>query len=1136
MKVLITEDFQIVVPDEATRTEQFAAEELQRYAEMMTGTKLPIVRDTYGANSQTIQVGQTKRNQKLDYKFDPSVTGTGADTYMIDSKTLSSHVSLIGGSDRGTLYSVYRFLEFQGCRFFAPDPLYEVVPKKEQLSLIKSRFVDTPYFVQREIDGSLPDGMDADQFIDWHAKQRLNRVFGFREYHVRRAYPDQPEKRYAWQKRGGYFKWQWICHNLFFMFPAEENHFQKHPDYFSLYKGERIQLGSSSGHGYGGGNLCTTNPDVIEHCAQFAIDWFDKYPNGSVVPIWPADGSVKWCECENCRALGGVNFMAGPEGSMSRRWVTFTNAIAKIVAQKHPDRLLLLPAYANYIEPVPDIKLEPNIFVQYCYHGIYSRGPQALEENKKAVDQMRAWAKQATGPLGVWEYFLIGSHTAKGNVPVHLPLVYRAHETMQFLREIYVTYYFTQSSAAYRKYNPLMFYALARLCWDPTLEPDAIIEDYCEHLFGQAAKPMTQYYKLFETAVRASTWKPKFYSDVMTPSPRVYTPEVLAEADRLLASALSVATDAKVKLRLADVQKVHDYTRANVRTQNVAGLDENVPWRLDRGEDRYVMNADGKSADPEYFDQLLRNAQDMGHDSPTFRRTIFRAQKRVLPVQTISNDAIKVAVLPEIGGRIIRIVDRRSGWNFLCEKPGEDTLENIGETYFNYGGYEEYIGPAFAGPGWEMPFTSDVSADSAGERVELQSQTDTFHLKRVVQLPPGDQPIVFVTSTLTNTTGLDQRIKLRVHPQFELGNNPASCAVQMLKPDGSMHHTTAGSEHDGSAVQPHGVWAVHDQKTDRAVINYFDPEQAGVYFFVNDEGGYFNMELMGKFKTLKPGESLTIAHAYRVLSNAAAQLQALLLAAPEKPAPSQAVKPMNDRVDFVDGKVGQAASFNDGSLLSYDSIYAKGNAGTMSMWVKLPTDASDTKQLHLFGIGANDPGWFSIAVHEGQLNALMKFGRSPYHDPDEFYNNLPADVSQWKKDQWHHLAVTWGNIGKGKSMLQIYIDGKLKAERYNITIGESFAGDVVAIGRSSASSKHRSTCAIDELHIQNRPLTDSEIAASYAASLAGRPTQATKNTLLLLSFDESADGVSITKSALIPPAVKEATKAITQTLTTQPAK
>jgi|GEM_PF-747181 len=1126
---------QIVISSNATETEQFAAGELQQYLQKMLGTEFPISTSAPKADAIAFYIGGVDKNRPYTSRFDTKVISSGEDSYVVSVK--GSNIHLAGGGDRGTLYSVYSFLESQGCRFYAPDDLYEVVPKRANLLIEQQEKTFKPHFIQREIDGNLPSNTDLEEFIDWHAKQRLNRIFGLRFYHLRQAYPDDRSKQRAWIKRGGTIQWQWICHNFSFIFPRHDNHFEKNPEFFALYKGERLPLGTADKTSYGGGNLCTTNQQVIERSAEFTIDWFNKNPKGSVVPIWPADGAVKWCECDNCSALGGMNFMSGPKGSMSRRLIVFVNEIAKIVGKVHPDRLILLPAYANYLQPEPDIQLEPNIFVQYCYHGVYSRGPQAHPYNAESAQQMRTWAKQAPGRFGIWEYFLIGDYAAKGDVPVHLPLVYRVHETMQFLKEIDTRYYFTQSSSVYRKYNPLLFYATARYCWDPDTDPNVLIDDYCDHMFGAAASSMRQYYKLLEKAVQNSTWKPKLYSDVTTPSPRVYTPEVLAQADRLLAAAHAAASDPLVKQRLTHAQEAHDYTKANIRTQNVAGLDANVPWRLARNEDHYVINADGKDADAKHFKELVRNAIDTGQFSESFERIIFRAQKRRAPIVTMQNDVLSVAVLPEIGGRLLRLVDRETGWNFMCEVPGKDTLENIGESYFNYGGYEEYIGPAFAGPGWEASFTCEQQDTTDAHRLVLEMTNETYRLNRTYTLPRGSERVLHVESVLTNISRRPQKIKLRVHPQFQLGKNPASFTLHMKDKSGGLQATSLGSEHDGPSVQPVGVWAIENPDQNRAIVNVFDPQQAGTYVFVNDEGGYFNMELMGHFQTLGAGESLSVAHAYYPVTNAAAQLPVLLNAVTNQPPKQIEIKPENDRVEYVPGPAGKAAKFSGSSLLSYESSCIKGNAGTIELWVKTDKPASDLQQVHLLGVGANDPGWFSVALDEGKLAVLMKHGRSPYKQSGEYYISLRADVSDWQAGQWHHLALTWGNIGKQKSMLQVYVDGELKEERYNITIGEQFAGNSLILGRSSANSKLKSRCELDEVRVSNGPLTADAIRKNYQRVKNGRQSQLANDTLLLLSFEETAEGVGTTRSALQRKAVESRVEAIVKTLTTtQPAK
>ena len=406
----------IAISRTPSETERFAAEELKKYLNEMIGIDLPINDDIAKLEGIVIAVGRNRYSKGCENRFDESLVSAGSDSFII--KVQGKSIVLIGGADRGTIYSVYEFLEQQGCRWFYPGKLGEIVPNTNFITVKEGDCVFEPDFVQRSIGGGHLEEMDFEQIVDWSVKNRINWRFGFRDYFVRKHLP--VEKWNVWAKRGGQLNWEWICHNFTHMMPNNK-YFAQHPEYYSFYKGERIELNEK---GSGGGNLCTTNPDVVHLCAEFVIDWFDKNPDGMVVPLWPADGVVKWCECKDCSALGGRNFVRGGDGSMSRRVVTFANAVARLVYPKYPDRYILCPAYANYLEPVPHITLEKNVLVQYCLHGCYSHGVDKCETNLDHQQRMLAWRKATTGAIGVWEYFLIGDFGPQKVTPAFLPVTY----------------------------------------------------------------------------------------------------------------------------------------------------------------------------------------------------------------------------------------------------------------------------------------------------------------------------------------------------------------------------------------------------------------------------------------------------------------------------------------------------------------------------------------------------------------------------------------------------------------------------------------------------------------------------------------------------------------------------------------
>jgi len=115
----------IVKPASATVRESFAAGELQRYIEKISGATLPIASDGQAVQGNRILIGGPERNSQTaplmsESEFDVSVPGP--EGMML--KTLDSRTLLLAGSskdpdefERGTIYAVYEFLERPGMQF-----------------------------------------------------------------------------------------------------------------------------------------------------------------------------------------------------------------------------------------------------------------------------------------------------------------------------------------------------------------------------------------------------------------------------------------------------------------------------------------------------------------------------------------------------------------------------------------------------------------------------------------------------------------------------------------------------------------------------------------------------------------------------------------------------------------------------------------------------------------------------------------------------------------------------------------------------------------------------------------------------------------------------------------------------------
>jgi len=148
----------IVTRDTAGPCEHFAAAELNKYIQKMSGVKLPL-----GKGSKTpVQI-------RLRIKPDCA----GYDGFHIHCT--GGEVVLQGANERGVLYAVYELLERLGCRFLAPGDDGENVPKLSTISLKPFETNQTPSHPTR---GFMVDaiGSHNTQFIDWLAKNRYNTI------------------------------------------------------------------------------------------------------------------------------------------------------------------------------------------------------------------------------------------------------------------------------------------------------------------------------------------------------------------------------------------------------------------------------------------------------------------------------------------------------------------------------------------------------------------------------------------------------------------------------------------------------------------------------------------------------------------------------------------------------------------------------------------------------------------------------------------------------------------------------------------------------------------------------------------------------------------------------------------------
>lgn len=486
----------IVVPAVPTETEEYAAGELAAYLGKITG-KMPAVISSdappTAEGSPLIILG----NHPLNADLEPQKLGIEESLISVEPGRLRitggflPPLPLANGNsfvrERGTLYGVYHFLNDLGVHWYRPDPWGEHVPQLAKIELPQGRRSFKPVYKYRMSTNLYTSSREqtaeqAQWGVQWALRNFIN---------VNLA---------AGSKRGGTYAVR-IQHNYNNLL-SPRKYFKTNPEYFALIDGQRSAKGQP----------CLGNPKVQQIMADAAIDLARRNPHFETISVEPNDGAQFWCECELCRALDDPTLKARNGGvarlgnaSMTNRVAFVNNFIAKRLGEEVPGMRVAWYAYLGHSEvPTKVTALEPNIYVapttMAAAYGNYSRllhDPKAAG-NANFLELLEGWGKH-TG-LVTREYWA-GTYWY-GPTPMQTVLKDRLTQ----YRKYNVQGVINESSPSWGPHVDL-FYFLARLQWNPDLDMDKELEQFCRNYYGPAAKPMQEYYRVLEEgSLKGPAW------------------------------------------------------------------------------------------------------------------------------------------------------------------------------------------------------------------------------------------------------------------------------------------------------------------------------------------------------------------------------------------------------------------------------------------------------------------------------------------------------------------------------------------------------------------------------------------------------------------------------------------------------
>ncbi len=495
--------YRIVVPISAIPSERYAAEELQRYIEKMSGAKLPIVTDAEPRAAHEILLGDNLHLARLRTKVDFAKLGPDGFRLRVDGNRLI----IAGGKPRGTLNGVYTLLEEKlGVRWFTPE--LETVPRLERIRLQTFDETRVPALQNRDVFWR-----EMMRNADFAARHRLNgQHYGLTEKH------------------GGPFTVYFpFVHSLDALVPQDL--YQEHPEYFPLINGKR-----KSGYV----QRCLSNPEVLKLSIERVRQWLKDHPEATIISVSQND-TINYCQCEQCKALDDA------EGSPAASLLKFVNAVAEAVEPDHPNVRIDTLAYQYTRKPPKTIRPRRNVIVRLCSIECCFAHPLETcpaQENRRFRDDIIAWGPVAP-LLYVWDYT-----TDFGHYQQPFPNFDSLQSNVRFFVKHGVKSLFEQgnySSGGGGEMEPLRAYVLAKLLWNPDTDVKAHINEFVNAYYGKAAPRVLAYIDTIHSPVREQGQHIHIFD---RPTRTYLNEEVMNAGEKILDEAEGLAENDEIRFRV----------------------------------------------------------------------------------------------------------------------------------------------------------------------------------------------------------------------------------------------------------------------------------------------------------------------------------------------------------------------------------------------------------------------------------------------------------------------------------------------------------------------------------------------------------------------------------------------------------
>ena len=532
--------YSIVLRKDATASECYAADELTKGVEQLTGVKLATV--TNAASVRGIYLN-------------PEGPGANGDGFALRTKGGDVFVT---GESRGVIYGVLELLEtYGGMLWLAPDFTY--IPEAGVLAVPDDLDIrQKPAIPKRSLDTFDPWARQ-----DFAVRLRLNESTANAKF----GFWCMPFDRVLGK-----------CHTFGRIIPVSK-YYAEHPEYFSLVNGKRLKERPQ---------LCLTNPDVFRITLsnvleRIAANKRDRQPYRRLTRYYgiSQDDWNNYCECENCAAIDAR------EESHAGCVIWFLNKLAEEVEKVHPDVMLSTLAYMYGRKPPKYLKPRRNVMICLCTIECDFSKPMTVsryEENEAFRENVLKWG-EISSELHIWDYAANWRAT-----PSPYPNISAMAENIRFYHRLGVVGALFEEGirSPSANFTDLKGWLGAKLMWNPNQPTEPLVRRFCEAYYGKAAPFVMEYIRLMEAQDIDERKTPIKYAVNLENLP--FCPAFYEQVNDLVAKAEAATADADPAVRehVAWLRFGIDYTRAaryaQTGTWRVLSASRHLADKLDRGE------------------------------------------------------------------------------------------------------------------------------------------------------------------------------------------------------------------------------------------------------------------------------------------------------------------------------------------------------------------------------------------------------------------------------------------------------------------------------------------------------------------------------------------------------------------------